>query len=105
MNRGLCLSNLVVTGQAGLIVTRMDLRIEPGQTVALVGESGSGKSTLVKLLVGLYATPTGKIYYNGIESTSIDRDELQQQLAGQQFELRKLATRMQQEQEAPPLSP
>ena len=53
MNHGLTLSNLVVTGPAGLIVTRMDLHVEPGQTVALVGESGSGKSMTAKAMTGL----------------------------------------------------
>ena len=61
-------------------LSNINFEVQKGETVAFVGPSGSGKSTLVKLLVGLYTTPTGKIYYNGIESTSIDRDELQQQL-------------------------
>ena len=61
-------------------LSNINFEVQKGETVAFVGPSGSGKSTLVKLLVGLYSTPTGKIYYNGIESTSIDRDELQQQL-------------------------
>jgi len=47
------LSDLCVTGPGGPIVTRMDLAIEPGQTVALVGESGSGKSLTAKALTGL----------------------------------------------------
>ncbi|MCC6701218.1 MAG: ABC transporter ATP-binding protein [Fluviicola sp.] len=54
--------------------------VKQGETIAFVGPSGSGKSTLVKLLVGLYTTPTGEIRYNNILSTDIDRDELQQQL-------------------------
>jgi ATP-binding cassette subfamily B protein len=61
-------------------LSNINFEVQKGETVAFVGPSGSGKSTLVKLLVGLYSTPTGKIYYNGIESTKIDRDELQQQL-------------------------
>jgi ATP-binding cassette subfamily B protein len=61
-------------------LSNINFEVQKGETVAFVGPSGSGKSTLVKLLVGLYSTPTGKIYYNDIESTSIDRDELQQQL-------------------------
>ena len=61
-------------------LSNIQIKVKSGEIYALIGKSGSGKSTLVKLLVGLYTTPTGKIYYNGIESTSIDRDELQQQL-------------------------
>lgn len=54
--------------------------VNKGETIAFVGPSGSGKSTLVKLLVGLYSAPTGDITYNGVSSTEIDKEELQQQL-------------------------
>jgi peptide/nickel transport system ATP-binding protein len=69
MNRGLSLNNLVVTGPAGLIVTRMDLHVEPGQTVALVGESGSGKSMTAKAMTGLLprgVTATGSLQLDDI---------------------------------------
>jgi ATP-binding cassette subfamily B protein len=61
-------------------LSNVSFEVNQGETVAFVGPSGSGKSTLVKLLVGLYATPDGKICYNNIESHHIDKDELQQQL-------------------------
>jgi ATP-binding cassette, subfamily B, bacterial len=53
---------------------------ELGETVAFVGPSGSGKTTLVKLLVGLYAPHEGRILYNGIPGTSIELDELRDQI-------------------------
>jgi ATP-binding cassette subfamily B protein len=61
-------------------LSNVTFEVKRGETIAFVGPSGAGKSTLVKLLVGLYVTPTGKILYNDIDSNSIDRDELQQQL-------------------------
>ena len=45
-----------------------NLTIKKGQKIGLVGRSGSGKSTLVKILMGLYKTTTGKIYYNSADS-------------------------------------
>jgi ATP-binding cassette subfamily B protein len=51
-----------------------------GETIAFVGPSGAGKTTLVKLLVGLYAPERGTVLYNGIESTSIDPEELRGQI-------------------------
>jgi ATP-binding cassette subfamily B protein len=42
-------------------LTAIDLRIEPGQTVALVGENGSGKTTLAKIVAGLYAPTSGRV--------------------------------------------
>jgi len=47
------LVELSVIGPGGPIVTRMDLTVAPGATVALVGESGSGKSMTAKALTGL----------------------------------------------------
>lgn len=61
-------------------LSNISFEVQRGETIAFVGPSGSGKSTLVKLLVGLYSTPTGTILYNEIDSNSIDKDELQQQL-------------------------
>lgn len=54
--------------------------VKRGETVAFVGPSGAGKSTLVKLLVGLYRTQLGTIYYNGIDGHEIDFDELRNQI-------------------------
>jgi ATP-binding cassette subfamily B protein len=51
-----------------------------GETIAFVGPSGAGKTTLVKLLVGLYPPQTGRVLYNGINSTDIDVDELRERI-------------------------
>ena len=61
-------------------LSSISFEVNKGETIAFVGPSGSGKSTLVKLLVGLYSAPTGEITYNGVSSTEIDKEELQQQL-------------------------
>jgi ATP-binding cassette subfamily B protein len=54
--------------------------VRRGETIAFVGPSGAGKSTLVKLLVGLYRTQDGTIFYNGIDGHMIDFDELRNQI-------------------------
>jgi ATP-binding cassette subfamily B protein len=54
--------------------------VKKGETIAFVGPSGSGKSTLVKLLVGLYRPGEGNIYYDGIEGSHVDFDELRRQI-------------------------
>ena len=49
-----------------LVLTNLNLTIEPGEHVAFVGPSGSGKSTTVNLLLGLYAPTEGEIRIDGI---------------------------------------
>lgn len=50
----------------------VDLRIQPGECLGLIGESGSGKSVTALSIMGLVASPPGKItggsvYYRGEE--------------------------------------
>ena len=54
----------------------IDLRLEPGEFVALVGPSGSGKSTLLNL-IGLLERPTaGTLRIGGRDTTTLDEAEL-----------------------------
>jgi ATP-binding cassette subfamily B protein len=54
--------------------------VKKGETIAFVGPSGAGKSTLVKLLVGLYRPQEGKIFYNNVNGSDMDFDELRNQI-------------------------
>ncbi len=51
-----------------------------GETIAFVGPSGSGKTSLVKLLVGLYEPTSGRVLYNDVPHSEIDKDELRSQI-------------------------
>ena len=49
-------------GEAKIPVFKdFNLRVNPGESIALVGPSGVGKSTLLRLLYGNYKTGSGKI--------------------------------------------
>jgi ABC-type multidrug transport system fused ATPase/permease subunit len=45
----------------------INLRIKPGETLAIVGPSGAGKSTLVDLILGIYPPSHGTISIGGLE--------------------------------------
>jgi len=42
----------------------LNLRVEPGEYVAIVGPSGSGKTTLIRLILGLAVPSEGHLTYN-----------------------------------------
>lgn len=58
----------------------ISFNVKTGDTIAFVGPSGSGKSTLVKLLVGLYKTNEGEIFFNNIPSSGIRYNALRRQI-------------------------
>lgn len=53
-------------GTAPAVLQNIDLKIDPGQTVAFVGKTGSGKSTLVSLVPRLLDAPEGSVLIDGI---------------------------------------
>lgn len=59
----------------------INLKIKPGQTVALVGRSGSGKSTLVNLLPRFYDTTEGEVLIDGRPISDYRLGPLRQQIA------------------------
>lgn len=48
------------------VLENFNLKVNPGETIALVGETGSGKSTIVNLLCRFYEPTTGEILIDGI---------------------------------------
>ncbi|SDP48504.1 ATP-binding cassette, subfamily B [Klenkia soli] len=50
----------------------VDLRIAPGETVALVGETGAGKSTVVKLIARFYDPTGGAVRVDGRDLRGLD---------------------------------
>ncbi len=61
-------------------INDISFSVKTGETIAFVGPSGSGKTTLMKLLVGLYRPQQGRILYNNIDETSINFEDLRNQI-------------------------
>ena len=54
----------------------IDLRVPPGQRLAIVGPSGAGKSTLGRLLAGVAAPDAGSVTIGGAEVSALPEDVL-----------------------------
>ncbi len=62
------------------VLKGMDLRLDPGEVVALVGPSGSGKSTVAALLSRFYDPQGGTLELDGRPYTELDSDWLREQI-------------------------
>lgn len=54
----------------------LNLKVEPGQVVAIVGATGAGKTTLVNLLLRFYDLDGGRILLDGTDIVSLTRSGL-----------------------------
>jgi energy-coupling factor transport system ATP-binding protein len=71
------------TGEADAVpaLRGLDLRVEPGQLVAIIGHNGSGKSTLVKLLIAVLYPLEGGIRIDGIPVREENQWEVRERVA------------------------
>lgn len=60
------------------VLTRIDLRIRPGETMALVGATGSGKTTLTALVPRLHELTAGRITLDGEDIAALERPRLRE---------------------------
>ncbi|WP_374347164.1 lipid A export permease/ATP-binding protein MsbA [Chitinimonas sp.] len=66
---------------ARLALNQIDLRIAPGEVVALVGSSGGGKTTLATLLPRFYDPSSGRVTLDGHDLRDYTLANLRQQIA------------------------
>lgn len=68
-------------GNGRQVLKGIDLRVEPGETIALVGPTGAGKTTLVSLIPRFYDVTRGRVTVDGIDVRELSIRDLRSQIA------------------------
>jgi ABC-type multidrug transport system fused ATPase/permease subunit len=56
-------------------IKNFNLKVKPGEKLALIGINGAGKTTLMKMVCGFYTPTSGKILLNGKDIKKYNRDD------------------------------
>ncbi|MCI0475863.1 MAG: ABC transporter ATP-binding protein/permease, partial [Anaerolineales bacterium] len=62
------------------VLQEINLRVEPGQTIALVGETGAGKSTFARLVSRFYDANEGAVLIDGVDVRAVTQNSLRRQM-------------------------
>jgi ATP-binding cassette, subfamily B, bacterial len=67
-------------GSPRRVLDNLNLRIEPGERIALIGENGQGKTTIVKLITRLYDPTAGRILLDGVDLRDYSIEDLNHEI-------------------------
>jgi ATP-binding cassette subfamily B protein len=68
-------------GSTRLVLKNLNLRVAPGERIALIGENGEGKTTIVKLITRLYDPTVGSVLLDGVDLREYDLEDYSSQIA------------------------
>jgi ATP-binding cassette subfamily B protein len=62
------------------VLENFDLRIRPGENIALVGHTGAGKSSIARLIARFYEYQSGNLFIDGVDLRTLDLSSYRSQL-------------------------
>jgi ATP-binding cassette, subfamily B, bacterial MsbA len=62
------------------VLRGINLKVEPGEMVALVGSSGGGKSTLIDMIPGFYHPDSGRVLIDDLDVRDLDLGSLRRNM-------------------------
>lgn len=68
--------NICKSFNGNVVLENISHEFLPGKTNLVIGRSGSGKTVLLKILVGLLQPGSGKVWYENIDFSSLDKKEV-----------------------------
>ncbi len=63
-----------------LVLNRININVDEGQTVAFVGETGAGKTTIIKLLTRFHDPTSGCVRVDGVDLRTVTQQSLRRQM-------------------------
>jgi len=67
-------------GSGEWVLGGVDMRLEPGATVALLGPSGAGKTTVAEVLLRFRDLDEGVLHIGGLEATRFESDSVRERI-------------------------
>lgn len=74
-NNVITIENLHKSFGSHKVLSGIDLKIEKGKSLVILGGSGTGKSVLIKTIIGLLKPTSGKIFIDGLDTTSMNKKQ------------------------------
>ncbi len=62
------------------ILTGVNLKVQPGETIAFVGKTGAGKTTMIKLLGRFHDVTGGQVLVDGVDLRDVTQKSLRSQM-------------------------
>jgi subfamily B ATP-binding cassette protein MsbA len=62
------------------VLHEIDLKVAPGEVIAVVGPSGAGKTTLVNLIARFYDVQSGSILVDGVDLRQVKLESIRRQI-------------------------